>query len=97
VSKSWLRWAVVWAVVTAAVFLLMNWILALFIAIVGLTLVVIAAVSSDWEQHPTFEQRELARAQKRKARFERNADARARDRALWEAHQAKQARKAAGS
>jgi hypothetical protein len=93
VSKSWLRWAVVWAVVTAAVFLLMNWILALFIAIVGLTLVVIAAVSSDWEQHPTFEQRELVRARRRKAKFERNADARARDRALWEAHQAKQARK----
>jgi hypothetical protein len=93
VSKSWLRWAVVWAVVTAAVFLLMNWILALFIAIVGLTLVVVVAVASDWDRHSTFEERELARARRRKARYERSADARARDRALWEEHQARQARK----
>jgi hypothetical protein len=97
VSKSWLRWAAVWAVVTVAAFLLINWILALFIAIVGLTLVVVAALASDWDQHSTFEERELARARKRKDKFARNADARARDRAIWEAHQAKQARKAAGS
>lgn len=96
VSKSWLRWAVVWAVVTVAVFLLINWILALFIAILGLTLVVIGAVASDWDQHSTFEERELVRARKRKEKFERTADVRARDRARWEAHQEKQARKAAG-
>jgi hypothetical protein len=89
VSKRWVRWLVVWAVVSAALFLLINWILALFVSIVGLTAVVIAAMASDWDQHSTFEERERIRAGKRQEKFERNAAARARDRALWEAHHGK--------
>jgi hypothetical protein len=53
-------------------------------------------MARDWDQHPTFEDREAARARRRKEKWERNADARARDRARWEAHQAKQAKKAGG-
>jgi hypothetical protein len=48
-------------------------------------------VASDWDQHSTFEERELVRARKRKEKWERNAGAREKDRALWEAHQAKKA------
>jgi fatty acid desaturase len=86
VSKRWVRWLVVWAVVAAFLFLLIYWVLALFVSILGLTLVVIAAVSSDWEQHSTYAEREQARARRRQAKFERNSAARARDRALWDAH-----------
>jgi hypothetical protein len=89
------RWLVVWAVVSAALFLLINWILALFVSIVGLTAVVIVAMAGDWDQHSTFEERERLRARKRQEKFERNAAARARDRALWEAHQAEQGRTSA--
>ena len=85
-SKRWVRWLVVWAVVAALLFLIMYWVLALFVSILGLTLVVIAAMSSDWEQHSTYEEREQIRARKRRAKFERNTASRARDRALWEAH-----------
>ena len=85
-SKRWLRWLVVWAVVTAFLFLLIYWVLALFVSVLGLTLVVITAMASDWDRHTTFEEREQIRARKRQAKFERNAAARARDRAIWEAH-----------
>ena len=85
-SKRWVRWLVVWAVVAALFFLVIYWVLALFLSILGLTLVVIGAMSSDWEQHATFEEREQMRARRRKAKYERNSAARARDRAIWEAH-----------
>ena len=87
------------AVLTAAavlVFLLVDPILAAFLAITGVTLLGIGAMARDWDQHPTFEDREMARARKRKEKWERTADARARDRARWEAHQARQAKKADG-
>jgi hypothetical protein len=83
----------VWAVVTVLAFLVLSPILAAFITILGATLVVVAALAADWEQHPTFEQRELARARKRAAKRERTKDARARDRARWEAHQARKAQR----
>jgi hypothetical protein len=89
VSTRWWLWTVVYAVVTVLAFLFINWILALFIAIMGLTLVVVGALASSWDSHSTFEQRELVRAQKRAVKWERNAGARAKDRARWEAHQAK--------
>ena len=84
------------AVLTAAAvltFLFLDPILAAFLGIVGVTLLGIGILSRDWDRHPTFEERELARARKRKDKWERNADARARDRARWESHQARQAKK----
>jgi hypothetical protein len=89
VSKRWLRWLVVWAVVTALLFWLIYWVLALFVSVVGLTAVLVLAMASDWDQHTTFEEREQIRARRRKEKFERNAGARARDRAIWEAHRPK--------
>jgi hypothetical protein len=86
VPKRWWVWLAVWAVVTALLFLLINWVLALFVSIVGLTGVVVAAMASDWDQHTTFEQREQIRARRRKEKWERTAAARAKDRAVWEAH-----------
>jgi hypothetical protein len=77
-------------------FLLVDLILAAALLIPGVTLLGIGAMARDWDQHPTFEDREAARARRRKEKWERNADARARDRARWEAHQAKQAKKAGG-
>jgi hypothetical protein len=82
------------AVLTVAavvLFLLVDPILAAFVAIIGVTLLGIGAMARDWDRHSTFEDREAARARKRKEKWERTADARARDRARWEAHQAKKA------
>jgi hypothetical protein len=87
------------AILTVAavlVFLLVDPIVAAFLAISGVTLLGIGAMARDWDQHSTFEDREQARALKRKEKWERTADARARDRARWEAHQARQAKKAGG-
>lgn len=88
-SKRWLRWLVVWAVVTALLFLLIYWVLALFVSFVGLTAVVVVAMGSDWERHSTFEEREQIRARRRQEKFERNAGARARDREIWETYRGK--------
>ena len=93
-SKRWWGWTVVYVVVAALAFLFLDWILALFVAIMGLTMVVIGALASTWDSSSTFEQRELARATKRAEKWERNAGSRAKDRARWEEHQAKQAGKA---
>ena len=89
VSKRWWRWAGVYVVVAALAFWLLYWVIALFVAIVGFTLLVVGAVASDWENHSTFEERELVRARKRKEKWERNAGAREKDRARWDAYQAK--------
>jgi fatty acid desaturase len=89
VSKRWVRWLVVWAVVTALLFWLIYWVLALFVSVVGLTAVIVLVMASDWDQHSTFEEREQIRARRRKEKFERSADARARDREIWEAHRAR--------
>jgi hypothetical protein len=101
VRKWWLVGGAVWIVVAALAFWALNAILAAFIAILGFTVVTVLALAADWNQHSTFEERELARARKRSAkqaaRKERTKDARARDRARWEAHQARKAAKAAGT
>jgi hypothetical protein len=93
VARRWLIGGGIWAVVTALVFLLLNPILAAFISILGATLVGVAAVAADWDQHPSFEDREKARARKRAAKWERTKDVRERDRARWEAYQARKAEK----
>lgn len=68
-------------------------IIAAFLVILVGTAVASTVFARDWDRHSTFEERELARARKRSAKWARNADVRARDRARWEAHQARQARK----
>ena len=94
VARRWLVGGGIWAVLTVLVFLLLNPILAAFITIVTATVVVVLGLAANWEDHSTYEQREAARAVKRKEKWDRNKDARERDRARWEAHQAQQARKA---
>jgi hypothetical protein len=91
VAKRWLVGGGVWALITALLFLLVNPILAAFIAILGATAVVVVLLAADWDRHSTFEQRELVRARKRAVKRERTKDARARDRARWEAQKARKA------
>jgi ABC-type transport system involved in cytochrome bd biosynthesis fused ATPase/permease subunit len=80
------------AVVLAVVaFLVMDVVVAAFVGIVLVTIAVMAVLASDWESHPTFEQREQRRAVRRKAKWEQNAGVRERDRRRWEAHQAQKA------
>jgi hypothetical protein len=69
-------------------------IIAAFGIILGFTLLVVAFLARDWDSHSTYEERENARARRRKEKWERAADARARDRERWEAHQARQAKRA---
>jgi membrane glycosyltransferase len=83
-------WGALVAVVSVLAFLLLDPIVAAFVVIVIVTGAVIAFVARDWDQHSTYEEREAARARKRAQKWERNKDARARDRARWEAHQARQ-------
>jgi hypothetical protein len=83
--------AVVWAVVSAGAFAVLDPIVAAFLCIIGLTVVVMLFLSSDWVRATTFEEREAERARRRKAKWEAGAPARERDRARWEAHQARRA------
>src|SRR3954452_21116946 len=89
VARRWLIGGGAWAAGTLLLFLLLNPIIAAFLAILGATLVVVAVLGSDWDKHSTFEEREVARARKRAAKWERTKGARDRDRARWEAHQAR--------
>ena len=86
---------IAWATGSVLAFLLLDPIVAAFLVILGGTAVVIVPVARDWDRHSTFEERELARARKRAEKWERGKAARDRDRARWEAHQARQARKSA--
>jgi membrane protein implicated in regulation of membrane protease activity len=91
------KWIAVAAVVAAGctvAFLVLDPIIAAFVAILLVTALVVALLARDWDRHPTYEQREQVRAQRRKEKWERGTDARERDRARWEAHQARQAQKA---
>jgi hypothetical protein len=83
-------------VLSVAAFVFVDPILGAFPAILGGTALAIAWLARDWDQHPSFEEREAARARRRAAKYDRQAGTRARDRERWEAHQAKQARKGAG-
>ena len=87
---------VVWGALTVLgsvlAFRFLDPIVAAFVVIVLVTGGVIAFLARDWDQHSTYEERELARSRKRAQKWDRNANARARDRARWEAHQARQSR-----
>jgi hypothetical protein len=78
-------------VLVALAFLVLDVVIAAFVAVLLLTGLVIAVAARDWDEHPDFEQREQERARRRKEKWEQNAGARARDRARWEAHQARRA------
>lgn len=84
------------AAVAMLSYLELDAILATFLVIVVGVIALVLVLASDWEQHSTFEQRELARARKRAAKWERTAGARAEDRARWEAHQARKAAREQG-
>jgi hypothetical protein len=86
--------AVAWAVASVLAFRTLDPILAAFLVITGLTALVIGLAARDWDRHSTFEERELVRARKRKAKWEAGKDARDRDRARWDAHRAQQGKKA---
>jgi hypothetical protein len=83
----------IWAAVTGVALVAGgNLLLVSGMAVFGFVLLVVLAMASDWEQHPDFEERELARARRRREKWEANAGARARDRERWQAHQARKAR-----
>ncbi|MGY1701369.1 hypothetical protein [Geodermatophilus sp. SYSU D00766] len=83
---------VIWAAASVLAFVAGgNALLALGLAVFGLVLLVVLAMARDWDDHPDFEEREMARARRRREKWERNAGARAKDRARWEAHQARRA------
>jgi high-affinity Fe2+/Pb2+ permease len=84
-------WGALVVVLSGLAFLLLDPIVAAFLVIMLVTGAVIAYVARDWDQHSTYEEREAVRAQKRAQKWERNQAARDRDRAKWEAHQARQA------
>lgn len=84
-------WASLIAVVSVLAFVLLDPIVAAFIVILLVTVGVIGLVARNWDQHSTYEEREFRRARRRAEKWERNKDARERDRVRWEAHQARQA------
>jgi anaerobic C4-dicarboxylate transporter len=94
VSKPMVLWTGLVAVVSVLAFLLMDPIVAAFLVILLVTGLVIGFLARNWDQHPSYEERELARSRRRAAKWDRNKDKRAKDRARWEAHQARLARRA---
>jgi hypothetical protein len=98
-TRSWARIALgvtVWVAGSVLALLTLDPILAALLAVVGGTMGALVAVARNWDRHSTFEERELARARRRAEKWERNSDVRARDRARWEAYQARQEKKTAG-
>ena len=74
-----------------AAVVLLDPILAAFVVIMLVTALGAAVAARDWDQHSTYEEREHARAVRRKEKWERSKDARERDRERWQAHQARKA------
>ena len=81
-----------WVVLTVLAFLV-DPILGACVLVFGGIGVAVVALGSTYDQHPDFEARELARAEKRAAKRQRhkveNKDAIEADRARYAAHQAK--------
>ena len=77
-------------------FAALDVVIAAAVAIALVTAVSIAVAASGWDQHSTYEERELARARRRQEKWDRNKDARERDRLKWEAHHARQANRPDG-
>ena len=87
-SKRTVVAAAVWVVLTVLAFLV-DPILGASVLIFGAIGVVVVHLASTWDQHPDFEARELVRAQRRKAKWDRNAGRREKDAARYAAHQAR--------
>jgi hypothetical protein len=81
----------VWLAGAAAAFTFLDPIVAAFLAIVGITGVGMVILVSGWVRESSFEEREMARARRRQAKWDAGEQARERDRARWEAHQARKA------
>ena len=77
-------------------FAVLDVVIAAGVAIVLVTAVGVTVAASGWDQHSTFEERELARARRRQEKWDRNAGARERDRLKWEAHHARRAERPDG-
>ncbi len=82
---------VVTVVLAALAFLVLDVVIAAAVTVLLVTGLVIAALASDWDEHSTYEERELERARRRKEKWDQGTDARERDRRRWEAHQARRA------
>jgi len=95
-SKRTVVAGVVWVVLSVLAFLA-DPILGALVLIFGAAAVVVVQLSSTWSEHPDFEARELERARRRKAKWEKNTGAREKDAAKYAAHQARQAAKARGT
>ena len=78
----------VWVVLTVLAFLV-DPILGACVLIFGAIGVVVVQLASTWDSHPDFEARELVRAQRRKAKWDRSAGRREKDAARYAAHQAR--------
>lgn len=74
-------------------FRFLNPIIAAALVIVAATVLGMAGVARNWDHHPDYEEREQVRAEKRRIKFAATQGARDKDRAKWEAHQARQRRK----
>jgi hypothetical protein len=86
--------AALWAVGAVVAFVVLDPVIAAFACILGLTAVAAAFLASDWVRSTSYEEREAERARRRQAKWEAGAAARERDRARWEAHQARKAGRA---
>jgi len=82
-----------WVVLTVLAFLV-DPVLGACVLIFGAIGVVVVQLASSWDEHPDFEARELARARKRKVKWDKNAGAREKDAARYAAHQARKDRSA---
>lgn len=92
------KWAVtawvVWVVVTVLAFL-KDPILGVCALIFLGGLAVVLTMASNWDDHPDYEARELARSQRRAVKWERTKGRREKDAARYNAGKAKQTEKAA--
>lgn len=82
--------AVAWVALTVAAFSV-DPILGSAVLLFGGVLVVVGHLASTWGAGTTFEEREMARARRRKQKYEANAGNRAKDRERWEASKARKA------
>jgi hypothetical protein len=87
-SKRTLVAGALWVLLTVLAFLV-DPILGACVLIFGAIGVVVVQLASTWDEHPDFEARELARARRRKVKWEKGAAAREKDAARYAAHQAK--------
>ena len=92
-SKRTVVAGVLWVLLSVLAFLV-DPILGAFVLIFGAIVVVVVQLSSNWDDHPDYEARELVRAQRRRAKWEKNAGRREKDAARYATHQARQAAKA---